>query len=114
MSGCCSRATLEQCGTRREPSSAVRRPTPQATLPSEDDTAENAGLQRENEGLRKELNISIKSIAVYSSEMRFRFIENRRADYPVTIMAFNMPRRSIARRCSPPAFGASMSRGVDR
>jgi len=61
-----------------------------------------------------ERDISRKSIAVCGSEMRFRFIEDRRADYPVTIMAFNMPRRSSAKRCSPQAFQASMSRRAHR
>jgi transposase len=52
-----------------------------------DHAAEIARLQRENERLRMERDIQkIDSDLCWSSEMRFRFIEDRRADYPVTIM----------------------------
>jgi putative transposase len=54
------RRWAEQRGTRREPTAASRRPTTQATL--------------------------LHCDLCWSSEMRFRFIEDRRADYPVKIM----------------------------
>ncbi len=84
------RRWVEQRGAGLEPTAAVRRPTTQATLPSADHAAEIARLQRENERLRMERDI-LKNCparwrACAASEMRFRFIEDRRADYPVTIM----------------------------
>ena len=82
------RRWVEQRGAGREPTAAARRPTTQATLPSADHAAEIARLQRENERLRMERDILKKSIAIFAGvpDMRFRFIEDRRADYPVTIM----------------------------
>ncbi|WYJ39267.1 IS3 family transposase [Bradyrhizobium sp. 2S1] len=82
------RRWVELRGTGREPTAAARRPTTQATLPSADHAAEIARLQRENERLRMERDILKKSIAnlCWGAEMRFRFIEDRRADYPVTIL----------------------------
>jgi hypothetical protein len=70
-------------GFRRAP-----RPTTQATLPSADHAAEITRLQREYERLRMERNILKKSNRdlCCSSEMRFRFIEDRRANYPVRIL----------------------------
>ncbi|WP_247409443.1 hypothetical protein [Bradyrhizobium sp. 150] len=67
---------------------AARRPTTQATLPPADHAAEVARLQRENERLRMERDIlkTTDRDLSWSSEMRFRFIEDRRADYPVTIV----------------------------
>ncbi|WYJ39152.1 IS3 family transposase [Bradyrhizobium sp. 2S1] len=82
------RRWVELRGTGREPTAAARRPTTQATLPSADHAAEIARLQRENERLRMERDILKKSIAnlCWGAEMRFRFIEDRRADDPVTIL----------------------------
>ncbi|UGY30430.1 IS3 family transposase [Bradyrhizobium sp. 2S1] len=82
------RRWVELRGTGREPTAAARRPTTQATLPSADHAAEIARLQRENGRLRMERDILKKSIAnlCWGAEMRFRFIEDRRADYPVTIL----------------------------
>src|SRR5271169_505634 len=82
------RRWVEQRGARREPTAASRRPTTQATLPSANHAAEIARLQRDNERLRMERDIlkKIDRDLCWSSEMRFRFIEDRRADYPVTIM----------------------------
>src|ERR1700676_3284692 len=79
------RRWVELRGAGREPTAAARRPTTQATLPSADHAAEIARLQRENERLRMERDI-LKSDLCWSSEMRFCFIEDRRADYPVTIL----------------------------
>src|SRR6266852_5360181 len=76
------RRWVELRGAGREPTAASRRPTTQATLPSADHAGEIARLQRENERLRMERDIDL----CWSSEMRFRFIEDRRSDYPVTIM----------------------------
>ncbi|HET7090169.1 MAG TPA: IS3 family transposase [Anaerolineae bacterium] len=81
------RRWVELRGAGREPTAAARRPTTQATLPSADHAAEIARLQRENERLRMERDILKKSIAIFAgAPMRFRFIEDRRADYPVTIL----------------------------
>ncbi|WP_414646176.1 IS3 family transposase [Bradyrhizobium sp. 2S1] len=82
------RRWVELRGTGREPTAAARRPTTQATLPSADHAAEIARLQRENERLRMERDILKKSNRdlCWGAEMRFRFIEDRRADYPVTIL----------------------------
>ncbi|WP_244562063.1 IS3 family transposase [Bradyrhizobium lablabi] len=82
------RRWVELRGAGREPTAAARRPTTQATLPSADHAAEIARLQRENERLRMERDILKKSIAnlCWNADMRFRFIEDRRADYPVTIL----------------------------
>jgi hypothetical protein len=64
------------------------RPTRQAALPSADQAAEIACLQQENERLRMERDIQKRPIANFACEfgIRFRFIENRRADYPVTAL----------------------------
>src|ERR1700736_6545836 len=75
------RRWMAQRGAGGEPTAAARRPTTQAALPSADHAAEIARLQRENERLRMEGDI-LKNC----SEMRFRFIEDRRVDYPVTIL----------------------------
>ncbi|WP_414646173.1 IS3 family transposase [Bradyrhizobium sp. 2S1] len=82
------RRWVELRGTGREPTAAARRPTTQATLPSADHAAEIARLQRENERLRMERDILKKSNRdlCWGAEMRFRFIEDRRADDPVTIL----------------------------
>jgi len=81
------RRWVEQRGARREPTAASRRPTTQATLPSADHAAEITRLQRENERLHGARHFKkIDRDLCWSSEMRFRFIEDRRADYPVTIM----------------------------
>ncbi|WP_414645723.1 MULTISPECIES: IS3 family transposase [Bradyrhizobium] len=82
------RRWVELRGTGREPTAAARRPTTQATLPSADHAAEIARLQRENGRLRMERDILKKSNRdlCWGAEMRFRFIEDRRADYPVTIL----------------------------
>jgi transposase len=45
---------------------AARRPTTQATLPSADNAAEIARLQRENERLRMERDILKKSIPIFA------------------------------------------------
>ena len=51
------RRWVKQMGARLEPTAAARRPTTQATLPSADQAAEIARLQRENERLRMERDI---------------------------------------------------------
>src|SRR6184192_2767179 len=81
------RRWVEQRGAGREPTAAARRPTTQATLPSADHAAEIARLQRENERLRMERDILKSRLrSCWSAEMRFRFIGDRRAEYPVTIL----------------------------
>jgi transposase len=84
------RRWVEQRGAGREPTAAARRPTTQATLPSADHAAEIARLQRENERLRMERDI-LKNFpaprrSCRNADMSFRFIEDRRAYYPVTIL----------------------------
>lgn len=82
------RRWVEQRGARLEPTAATRRPTTQATLPSGGprggDRAFAAGERAAAHGARyfKKVHCDL----CWSSEMRFRFIEDRRADYPVTIM----------------------------
>jgi hypothetical protein len=75
-------------GAGRKPTAAARRPTTQATLPSADHAAELSRLQRENERLRMERDIlkKVDRDLCWGTEMRFRFIEDRRADYPVTVL----------------------------
>ena len=75
-------------GAGREPTAAARRPITQATLPSADHAAEIARLQRENERPRMERDIlkKVDRDLCWGAEMRFRFIEDRRADYPVRIL----------------------------
>src|SRR5215207_7969192 len=51
---------------RREPTSAARRPTTQATPMSADQAAEIARLRQENERLRMERDILKKSIAIFA------------------------------------------------
>lgn len=51
---------------RHEPTAALRRPGTQAALPSADQAAEIARLQRENERLRMERDILKKSIAIFA------------------------------------------------
>jgi transposase len=76
------RRWVELRGAGREPTAAAGRPTTQATLPSADHAAEIARLQRENERLRIERDILKKSMrSLLELRMRFRFIEDRRADY---------------------------------
>jgi transposase-like protein len=77
-----SRRWVEQRWVGRKPAPS-RRP-PQATLPSADHTAEIARLQQENERLRMECDIlNTARDYCWSSDMRFRFIEDRRVDHPV-------------------------------
>ena len=77
------RRRVEHRGAGREPTAASRCPTTQATLPSADHAAEIVRLRRENERLRMERDIS-KSRS--RSLLEFRFIEDRRVDYPVRIL----------------------------
>ena len=60
------RRWVEQRGAGREPAAALRRPTTQAALPSADQAAEVARLQREIERLRMERDILKKSIAIFA------------------------------------------------
>ena len=61
------RRWVEQRGAGRAPAAAApRRPTTQAALPSADQAAEMARLQRENERLRMERDILKKSIAIFA------------------------------------------------
>jgi transposase len=60
------RRWVEKLGTGQEPTAAPRRPTTQAALPSADQAAEIARLQRENERLRMERDILKKSIAIFA------------------------------------------------
>jgi hypothetical protein len=74
------------------PTAASWRPTAQPTLPSADHAAEIARSQQENERLHVERGI-LKKIDHYlcrSSDMGFRFIEDRRADYPVRMNLLRM------------------------
>ncbi|WP_143198564.1 transposase, partial [Bradyrhizobium sp. AS23.2] len=82
------RRWVEQRAVRLEPTAATRRSTTQATLPSADHAAEIARLQRENERLRMERDIlkKVDRDLCWNTDMRFRFIEDRRADYPVTLL----------------------------
>jgi len=60
------RRWVEQRGAGREPTAATRRPITQAALPSADQAAEVARLQREVERLRMERDILKKSIAIFA------------------------------------------------
>jgi transposase len=60
------RRWVERRGAGREPTAASRRSTTQAALPSSDQAAEIARLQRENERLRMERDILKKSIAIFA------------------------------------------------
>jgi len=60
------RRWVERRGAGREPTVAPRRATTQAALPSADQAAEMARLQRENERLRMERDILKKSIAIFA------------------------------------------------
>jgi transposase len=60
------RRWVERRGAGREPTAATWRPTTQAALPSADQAAELARLQRENERLRMERDILKKSIAIFA------------------------------------------------
>ena len=61
------RRWVEHRGAGRAPAAAApRRPTTQAALPSADQAAEMARLQRENERLRMERDILKKSIAIFA------------------------------------------------
>ena len=60
------RRWVEQRGAGREPTAATRRPITQAALPSADQAAEVARLQREIERLRMERDILKKSIAIFA------------------------------------------------
>jgi hypothetical protein len=83
------RRWLEQRGAARlEPTAAARRPTTQATLPSADHAAEIARFAaRERAAAHGARHFKkVDCDLCWSSEMRFRFIEDRRADYPVTVL----------------------------
>jgi transposase InsO family protein len=58
----------------------------QAALPSADQAAEIAPLQRENERLRMERDILRKSNLRRNPDMSFRFIEDHREAYPVRVL----------------------------
>jgi transposase len=60
------RKWVEKLGMGHEPTAAPRRFTTQAALPSADQAAEIARLQRENERLRMERDILKKSIAIFA------------------------------------------------
>jgi transposase len=60
------RRWVEQRGAGREPTAATRRPITQAAVPSADQAAEVARLQREIERLRMERDILKKSIAIFA------------------------------------------------
>jgi len=60
------RRWVENLGVGHEPTAALRRPITQAALPSADQAAEIARLQRENERLRMERDILKKSIAIFA------------------------------------------------
>ena len=60
------RRWVEQRGAGREPTAATQRPNTQAALPSADQAAELARLQREVERLRMERDILKKSIAIFA------------------------------------------------
>src|SRR6202047_4571903 len=60
------RRRVELRGAGREPTAAARRPTTQAALPSADQAAEIARLQRENERPGVERDILKKSIAIFA------------------------------------------------
>ena len=60
------RRWVERRGAGGEPTVAPRRATTQAALPSADQAAEMARLQRENERLRMERDILKKSIAIFA------------------------------------------------
>ena len=62
------RRWVEKAGGRHAPTVASPRPTTQAALPSADQAAEIARLQRENERLRMERDILKKSIAIFSGD----------------------------------------------
>src|ERR1700676_5458221 len=74
---------------------------------SADHAAEIARLQRENERLRMErdkLSSTVARDLCWSSGMRFRFIEERGVDYPVTILCEVLgvsPAGYYARRSRP-------------
>jgi transposase len=60
------RRWVEKLGAGHEPTAATRRPMTQAALPSADQAAEIARLQRDNERLRMERDILKKSIAIFA------------------------------------------------
>src|SRR5882672_5568877 len=60
------RRWVEHRGAEREPTAGPRRPATLAALPSADQAAEIARLQRENERLRMERDILKKSIAIFA------------------------------------------------
>lgn len=60
------RRWVEKLGVGHEPTAAPRRFPTQAALPSADQAAEIARLQRENERLRMERDILKKSIAIFA------------------------------------------------
>jgi len=60
------RRWVEKLAAAPEPTAAPRRPPTQAALPSADQAAEIARLQRENERLRMERDILKKSIAIFA------------------------------------------------
>ena len=75
------RRWVKQMGARLEPTAAARRPTTQATLPSADQAAEIARLQRENERLRMERDILKNCHGLLSrTVVRLRAVETVRAN----------------------------------
>jgi len=60
------RRWVEHRGAGREPTAGPRHPAMLAALPSADQAAEIARLQRENERLRMERDILKKSIAIFA------------------------------------------------
>jgi transposase len=72
------RRWAEKQSAGQQPTAAPRRPITQATLPSADQAAEIARLQRENDRLRMERDILKKSIndLCRNTDMSFRLIED--------------------------------------
>jgi transposase len=60
------RRWAEKLSAGQQPTAAPRRPITQAALPSADQAAEIARLQRENDRLRMERDILKKSIAIFA------------------------------------------------
>jgi len=88
----------------REPTAASRRPTTQATLPSADHAAESLVCSERTSAAHGARHFKKSIASLLGSEMRFRFIEDRRADYPVTSCAA----RSASRR---PLLCLALARG---